>query len=149
MYVTSSRSLKGFYRTSVLPSDPHFCEHIFWQPPKRFTKCDICIVFFCAMLPCDSLIWIKYFQIYHFPGRIIEFTALKIRQNVSLEFKISPIINCKVYPVLNSCALVVKLNKFATKNWMCNNVTTVDICYISLILRQCFSELSLYCMDQC
>ena len=90
----------------------------------------------------------KYFQICHFPGRIIEFTALTTGENVSLYAKSGPILSCNVYPVLNSSALLVKLNKFATKNWMCNNVTTVHICYISLILRLCFSKLSLYCMDQ-
>ena len=81
MYVTNCRSLKGLYRTFVLPTDPHFCEHIFWQSPKGFTKMwDLHIFFFfffVAMLPCDNLIWMKYFQICHFPGRIIEFTALK------------------------------------------------------------------------
>ena len=150
MYVTNCRSLKGLYRTFVLPTDPHFCEHIFWQSPKGFIKCEICIFFFfVAMLPCDSLIWMKYFQICHFPGRIIEFTALKIGDNVSLEAKSGSILPCNVYPVLNSSALLVKLNKFATKNRMCNDVTTVHICYISLILRLCFSKLSLYCIDQC
>ena len=29
----------------MLPTDPDFCEHIFWQSPKGFTKCEICIVF--------------------------------------------------------------------------------------------------------
>ena len=89
----------------------------------------------------------KYFQIYHFPGRIIEFSTPKIGENVSLQAK--SILSCNVYPVLNSSAPLVKLNKIATKNWMCNDVTTVHICYISLILRVCFSKLSLYCMDQC
>ena len=84
MYVTYCRSLKGLYRTFVLPTDPYFCEHIFWQSPKGFTKYQICIVFFVAMLPCDNLILMKYFQICHFPGRIIEFTALKTGENVSL-----------------------------------------------------------------
>ena len=80
---------------------------------------------------------------------IIEFTALKTGENVSLLSKSSPILSCNVYPVLNSNAVLVKLNKFAAKNWMCNDVTTVHLCYISLILRLCFSKLSLYCMDQC
>ena len=90
----------------------------------------------------------KYFQICHFPGRIIEFTALKIGENVSLQAKSGPILSCNIYPVLNSSALLVKLNKFATKNWICSDVIAVYICYISLILRLCFSKLSLYCMDQ-
>ena len=74
----------------------------------------------------------------HFPGRIIEFTALKIGENVSLSAKGGPILSCNVYPVLNNSALLVKLNKFATKNWMCNDVITVHIFYISLILCLCF-----------
>ena len=90
----------------------------------------------------------KYFQIYHFPSRTIEFTALTIGENISLYAKSSPILSCNVYPVLNSSALLVKLHKFATKNWMCNNVTTVHICYILLILHLCFSKLSLYSLDQ-
>ena len=59
-----------------------------------------------------------------------------------------PILSCNVYPVLNSSAPLVKLNKLATKNWMCNDIRTVHICYISIILRLCLSKLSLYCMDQ-
>ena len=70
----------------------------------------------------------KYFQICHFLGRIIEFTALKIGENVSLEAKSGPVLSCNVYPVLNSSTLVVKLNMFATKNWMCN-----DVCYIYML----------------
>ena len=86
-----------------------------------------------------------YFQILcHFPGRFIEFTALKIRENVSLWAKSGSILPWNVYPVLNSSALLVKLNKFATKNWMYNDVTTDYLCYISLILRLCFAKLSLY-----
>ena len=148
MYVTNCLSLKGLYRTFVLPTDPHFCEHIFWQSPKGFTKREICIVFFfVAMLPYDSLIWMKYFQKWHFPGRIIEFTALKIGENVSLWAKSGSVLPWNVYPVLNSSALLVKLNKSLQLRTGC--VTTVHICYISLILRLCFSKLSLYCMDQC
>ena len=37
-----------------------------------------------AMLPYDSLIGMKSVQICHFPGRIIEFTALKTGENISL-----------------------------------------------------------------
>ena len=55
---------------------------------------------------------------------------------------------CTVYPVLNNSARLIKLNMFAMKNWMCNNVTNVYICYISLILHLDLSKLSLYCMDQ-
>ena len=66
----------------------------------------------------------------------LEFTVLTIGENVSLYAKSGPILSCNVYPVLNISALLVKLHKFATKNWMCNNVTSV------------FSKLSLYCMDQ-
>ena len=91
----------------------------------------------------------KYFQICHFPGRIIEFTALKIRENVSLQAKSGSILLWNIYPVLNSSAVLVKLNRITTKNWLCNDVTTVHICCILLILRLCFSKLSLYCMDQC
>ena len=60
---------------------PIFCEHIFWQPSKGFTKCEICI-FWVAMLPCDGLIWMQFFQICHFPGKIVEFTAFKSGENV-------------------------------------------------------------------
>ena len=80
----------------------------------------------------------KSVQICHFPCTIIEFTALKIEENISLQVKYGPLPTCKVYSVLNSSALLIKLNKFATKNRMCNDVTTVNICYISLIL-QCTS----------
>ena len=79
MYATKCWSLNGLYGTFVLPTDPHFCEHICWQSPKGFTKWERCI-FFGAMLPRDSLIWMKYFQICHFPGRMIEFTALKLEK---------------------------------------------------------------------
>ena len=90
----------------------------------------------------------KYFQMCHFADRIIKFTALTIGEKVSLYAKSGPILSCNIYPVLNSNALFVKLHKFTTKNWMFNNVTTVHICYISLILHLCFSKLSLYCKDQ-
>ena len=90
----------------------------------------------------------KYFQICHFDGRVIAVTALRIGENVSLYAKSGPILSCNVYPVLNSIAVLVKLHKFATQNWMCNNLTTVHMCYISITLHLCFSKLSLYCMDQ-
>ena len=152
MYVTNCRPLKGLYRTFVLPTDPHFCEHIFWQSPKGFTKCENCIAFFfCGNITLwqPNINVFFFFQICHFPGRIIEFTALKIWENVSLLSKSVSILPWNVYPVLNSSAVLVKLNEFATKNWMCNDVTTAHICNISLILRLCFSKLSLYCKDQC
>ena len=42
----------------------------------------------------------------------------------------------------------MKLIKVAIMNWVCNNVTTVYICYASIILYLYFAELSLYFMDQ-
>ena len=33
-------------------------------------------------------------------------------------------------------------------NWVCNNVTTIYICYTSLTLHLYFAKLSLYWMDQ-
>ena len=89
----------------------------------------------------------KSVQICHFPDRIIEFTALKIGQNTSLKVKSGSLPTCYVYPVLNNGVLLIKLNKFATKNWMYNDVTIVYIHYISLILHLYFSKLPLYCMD--
>ena len=57
----------------------------------------------------------KSVQICLFPGRMIEFTALQIGERISCH-KNGPLPTCKVYPVLNSSALLIKLDKFATKN---------------------------------
>ena len=80
-YITNRQSLKGLRRTFVLPTNPHFCEHIFWQSPKGFTKFESCIIYGWSVTLW--LVWIKYVQICHFPGKIIEFTALKIGHYIS------------------------------------------------------------------
>ena len=83
MYVTKLQSLTGFYTTFVLPTDSHLLWTYFLTTIERVYKMWDLQSLLVAMLPYDSLKWMKSVQICHFPGRIIEFTALKIGENIS------------------------------------------------------------------
>ena len=155
MCVTNCRSLKGLYRTFVLPTDPHFCEHIFWQPPKglhnvRFAFVVFFLVFFWGgnVTPWQSNMNEIFSNMsFSWQGKRI-YCSWNWRKCfiIGQNWFYSPLKRLSCFK--QQCCFS-KTKKFETKNWMFNDVTTVHICYISLILRLCFSKLSLYCMDQC
>ena len=103
--------------------------------------------FLVELLPYDSLKWIKYVQIFHLYWHVYRDHFLKIWENISKYIKSGPLPTYKVYSVSNINTLVIKFITVASMNWVCNNVTTVYICYTSIILHLYFAQLSLYCMD--
>ena len=110
-----------------------FGEHIFLQSSKRFINHEICIV--CWL---QAALWQPNMnEIYsNLPFSRKDFLHLKcteyfiIGQNMSSLWKYLFFSNC--------CALWMKLNKLTIRNLTCNDVTTVCICYILLILHLYF-----------
>ena len=94
-----------------------FGEHTFLQLSKRFINREICIV-------C----WLQA-AIFH-EG----FSHLKCREY----FIIGQNMSSFHLFFSNHHALWIKLNKFTIKNLTCNDVTTVCICYVLLILHLYF-----------
>ena len=110
-----------------------FGEHIFLQSSKRFINHEICIV--CWL---QAALWQPDMnEIYsNLPFSRKDFLHLKCReyfiigQNMSSLWKYLFFSNCR--------ALWMKLNKLTIRNLTCNDVTTVCICYILLILHLYF-----------
>ena len=112
-----------------------FGEHIFLQSSKRFINREICIVCWlqaalwqpnmneiCSNLPFfpRRFSTLKMQRIFHYRPKYVIFSPVKI-----------PFFS-------NHRALWIKLNKFTIKNLTCNDVTTVCICYVLLILHLYF-----------
>ena len=112
-----------------------FCEH-FLQLSKRFINRDICIV--CWL---QATFWqTNMNEIYSnlpFPRK--DFPHLKCTEYF---IKGQNMFSFHLWKYLfffsNRRALCIKLNTFAIKNLTCNDVTTVCICYVLLILHLYF-----------
>ena len=114
-----------------------FCEHIFLQSSKRFINREICIV--CWL---QATLWQpnmnEIFSNQPFSRK--DFLHLKCRE---YKAQICPLFRCENTFFSNRHALWIKLNTFTIKNLTCNDVTTVCICYVLLILHLYF--LSCHC----
>ena len=109
-----------------------FGEHIFLQSSKRFINREICIV---CWLP--AAIWQPNMnEIYsNLPFARKDFLHFKCREYFIIGQNMS---FCENTFFSNRHALWIKLNKFTIKNLPCNDVTTVCICYVLLILHLYF-----------
>ena len=111
-----------------------FCEHIFLQSSKRFINREICIV--CWL---QATLWQPNMnEIYsNLPFSRKDFLHLKCREYfIRPKYVLfSPV---KIPFFSNRRALWIKLNKFTIKNLTCNDVTTVCISYVLLILHLYF-----------
>ena len=111
-----------------------FGEHIFLQSSKRFINLEICIV--CWL---QAALWQpNMIEIYsNLPFSTKDFLHLKCREYfiIGLNVIFSPL---KIPLFSNRRVLWIKLNKFIIKNLTCNDVTTVCICYVLLILHLYF-----------
>ena len=112
-----------------------FGEHIFLQSSKRFINREICIV--CWL---QAALWQPNMnEIYsNLPFSRKDFLHLKCREYFIIGQKKCPFFTCENIFLSNRRALWIKLNKFTIKNLTCNDVTTVCICYVLLILHLYF-----------
>ena len=157
MWVTNCWSLEGLYRTFVLPTDPHFVSIFSGNHRKVYKMWDLhlffCLFFLFVFFGGDVTPWqsnmneIFSNMLFSWQGNRI-YCSWNWRKCfiIGQNWFCSPLKRLSCFK--QQCCFS-KTKKFETKNWMCNDVTTVHICYISLILRLCSSKLSLYCMDQC
>ena len=111
-----------------------FGEHIFLQSLKRFINHEICIVCW-----SQAALWQPNMnEIYsNLPFSTKDFLHLKCRDYFIIGQNMSSLYLWK-YLFSNRRALWIKLNKFTIKNLTCNDVTTVCICYVLLILHLYF-----------
>ena len=112
-----------------------FCKHIFLQSSKRYINREICIV--CWL---QATLWQPNMnEIYsNLPFSRKDFLHLKCREYFIIGQNMSSFHLWK-YFFFSSCrARWTKLNKFTIKNLTCNDVTTVCICYVLLILHLYF-----------
>ena len=111
-----------------------FGEHFFLQSWKRFINREICIV--CWL---QAALWQPNMnEIYsNLPFSRKDFQHLKCREYFIIGQNMSSFHLWK-YLFSNHRALWIKLNKFSMKNLTCNDVTTVCICYVLLILHLYF-----------
>ena len=112
-----------------------FCEHIFLQSSERFINREICIV--CWL---QATLWQPYMnEIYsNLPFSRKDFLYLKCREYFIIGQSMSSFHLWKYLFFSNRCALWIKLNKFTIKNLTCNDVTSVCLCYVLLILQLYF-----------
>ena len=110
-----------------------FGEHIFLQSLTRFINREICIVGW-----LQAALWQPNVnEIYSkLPFSRKDFLHLKCREYFIIGQNISSL--CKYLFFSNHHALWIKLHKFTIKNLTCNDVTTVCICYVLLILHLYF-----------
>ena len=109
-----------------------FGEHIFLQSSKRFINREICIV--CWLQ--DALWQSNMNEIcLNLPVSRKDFLHLKCREYFIIGQNMSSLWK---YPFSNHHAPWIKLNKFKVKNLTCNDVTTVCIYYVLLILHLYF-----------
>ena len=110
-----------------------FGKHIFLQSSKRFINREICIVNW-----LQAALWQPNMnKIYsNLPVSRKDFLYLKSREYFIIGQNISSL--WKYFFLSNRHALWIKLNKFTIKNLTCNDVTTVCICYVLLILHLYF-----------
>ena len=109
-----------------------FGEHIFLQSSKRFINREICIV--CWLQA--ALRQPNMNEIYSdLPFSRKDLLHLKCREYFIIGQNMSSLWK---YLFSNHRALWINLNKFTIKNLTCNDVTTVCICYVLLILHLYF-----------
>ena len=120
--------------TVVLPTDLHVLWAYFLAVIERFINCEIWIV--CWL---QATLWQPNMnEIYsNLPISRKDVLHLKCRENHYRPKYVlfSPV---KIPFFSNRRALWIKLNKFTIKNLTCNDVTTVCICYVLLILHLYF-----------
>ena len=111
-----------------------FGEHTFLQSSKQFINREICIV--CWL---QAALWQPNMNeiCSNLPFSTKDFLHLKCREYsiIGQNMSYSPV---KIPFFSNRRALWIKLNKFTIKNLTCNDVTTVCICYVLLILHLYF-----------
>ena len=111
-----------------------FCEHIFLQSSEGFINRDICIV--CLLQ--DALWQPNMNEIYsNLPFSRKDVLHLEYREYFVVGQSMSSFHLWK-YLFSNRRALGIKLNKSTIKNLTWNDVTTVFICYVLLILHLYF-----------
>ena len=112
-----------------------FYEHIFLQSSKGFINHVICIV--CWL---QSTLWQPNMnEIYsNLPFSRKDFQHLKCREYFIIGQNMSSFHLWKYLFFSNRRALWIRLNKFTIKNLTCNDVTTVCIWYVLLILHLYF-----------
>ena len=110
-------------------------EHIFLQSLKQFINHEICIVFW-----SQAALWQPNMnEIYsNLPFSTKDFLHLKCRDYFIIGQNMSSFHPWKYHFFSNRRVLWIKLNKFTIKNLTCNDVTTVCICYVLLILHLYF-----------
>ena len=111
-----------------------FGEHIFLQSLTRFINHEICIVCW-----SQAALWQPNMnEIYsNLPFSTKDFLHLKCRDYFIIGQNMSYFHLWK-YLFFKPRALWIKLNKFTIKNLTCNDVMTVCICYVLLILHLYF-----------
>ena len=112
------------------------CEHIFMQSSKGFINREICIV--CWL---QATVWQPNTnEIYsNLPFSRKDFLHLKCTEYFIIGQNMSSFHLWKSLFFFSNChALWIKLNKFTIKNLTYNDVTTVCICYVLLILHLYF-----------
>ena len=111
-----------------------FCEHIFLQSSKRFINREICIVCWLQATLWQSNMNEIYSNLPFSRKDVLHFKYREyfiIGQNMSF-------FSCENTFFSNRRALWIKLNKFTIKNLTCNDVTTLCIYYVLLILHLYF-----------
>ena len=112
-----------------------FCEHIILRSSERFINREICIV--CWLQTALSQPNING-TLSNLPFSRKDFLHLKCRELFHYRPKYVLFSPMKILCFSNSHALWIKLNKFTIKNLTCNDVMTVCICYVLLILHLYF-----------
>ena len=111
-----------------------FCEHIFLQSSKGFINREICIVNWLQ----DALWQPNMNEIYsNLPFTRKDVLHLKYREYFVIGHNISSFHLWKYFFFKPPCPMN-KINTFTTKNLTCNDITTVFICYVLLILHLSF-----------
>ena len=109
-----------------------FGERIFLRSSKRFINREICII--CWL---QAALWqLNMNEIYsNLPFSRKDFLHLKCREYFIIGQNMSSL---WIYLFFKPPCSMNKLNKFTIKNLTCNDVTTVCICYVLLILHLYF-----------
>ena len=112
-----------------------FGEHIFLQSSKRFINHEICIV--CWL---QTALWQPNMNeiCSNLPFSTKDFLHLKCREYFIIGQNMSSFHLYKYLFFSNRRALWIKLNTFIIKKLTCNDITTVCMCYVLLILHLYF-----------